>query len=214
MMRSTLLVLLLSATTAQAADAPAAADGASLPAAIEALRAGNAPEAAAIFVTLARAGDGEAQFNLALLYLEGVGVPQNTREALYWGWRARLSGIPAAPALLARLDQAATPDLREETAARITTDLEPRIAAGEGRAMLERSVLMSDLLPEPDLAGAYVWQALSAALGTPGAAGVRDATLERIAPEDRLETQAAAIDQLATLCKGAMSGQPICATLP
>ena len=163
---------------------------------------------------LARAGDGEAQFNLALLYLEGVGVPQNAREALYWGWRARLSGIPAAPALLARLDDSATPALREETATRITADLDPRIAIGEGRAMLERSVLLSDLLPEPDLTGAYVWQALSAALGTPGAAGARDATLDRIAPEDRLKAQAAAIEQLATLCKGAMSDQPICTTLP
>lgn len=220
MIRSALLLLALSAVTAQAADAPdipapaAAQPSGSLPAAIAALRAGKAPDAAAIFLSLARTGDGEAQFNLALLYLEGVGVPQNAREALYWGWRARLSGIPAAPALLARLAEAATPDLREETATRITADLEPRIAAGEGRAMLERSVLLSDLLPEPDLTGAYVWQALSAALGTPGAAGARDDTLDRIAPEDRLDAQSAAIDQLATLCKGAMADQPICATLP
>lgn len=211
MIRPALLALLLSTCAAQAADAPSAA---SLSAAIESLRTGNAPEAAAIFLTLARAGDGEAQFNLALLYLEGLGVPQSARESLYWGWRARLSGIPAAPALLARLDEAATPELREETAARITADLDLRIAVGEGRAMLERSVLLSDLLPEPDLTGAYVWQALSAALGTPGAAGARDATLDRIAPEDRLEAQAAAIDQLAALCNAGMSDQPICSTLP
>ena len=90
-------------------------------------------------------------------------------------------------------------------ATRITADLDPRIAIGEGRAMLERSVLLSDLLPEPDLTGAYVWQALSAALGTPGAAGARDATLDRIAPEDRLKAQAAAID--ADACRSA-TGAP------
>lgn len=182
--------------------------------AIAALRAGQAPEAAAIFLGLAEAGDGEAQFNLALLYLEGFGVPQNAREALYWGWRARLSGIPDAIALLARLDGQATPDLRTETATRLNADLEARIAAGEGRAMLERSVVLSELLPKPDLQGAYVWQAISAALGTPAAAAARDATLEQIEPKNRLDVQQAAIDQLSTLCADQMAGQAICATLP
>lgn len=209
MIRRALLLVLL-ATAAHAA--PEADTG--LATAIDALRAGDAPKAAAIFHDLAQAGDGEAQFNIALLYLEGFGVPQNAAEALYWGWRARLSGIPAAPALLARLDGQATPDLRIATADRITAALDPRIAAGEGRAMLERSVVLSDLLPEPDLQGAYVWQALAAALGTPAAAAARDATLDRIPPEDRLAAQQAALDQLATLCKGAMQGQTICTILP
>lgn len=182
--------------------------------AIAALRAGDAPRAATIFLELARAGDAEAQFNLALLYLDGTGVPQNDRESLYWGWRARLSGVPNATALLARLMPSVTPELRAETADRITADLQPRIDAGEGRAMLERSVVLSDLLPEPDLQGAYVWQALSAALGTPNAGPARDATLARIAPEDRLAAQDAALAMLATLCKGAMQAEPICATLP
>lgn len=216
--RALLSLLAATASPALAADATLASapaeSGPGIPDAIAALRAGRGPEAATIFLSLARAGDGDAQFNLALLYLEGVGVPQNAREALYWGWRARLSGIPAAPTLLSRLAEEATPDLRDETAERITADLQSRIDAGEGRAMLERSVLLSDLLPEPDLQGAYVWQALAAALGTPAAAQARDATLARIDPKDRLAAQQAAIDQLATLCKGAMSGQAICTTLP
>lgn len=182
--------------------------------AIAALRAGDAPRAATIFLDLARAGDADAQFNLALLYFDGTGVPQNDREALYWGWRARLSGVPNALLLLSRLDPVATPELRAQTADRIAADLQPRIDAGEGRAMLERSVLLSDLLPEPDLQGAYVWQALSAALGTPNAGPARDATLARIDPKDRLAAQDAAIAMLATLCKGAMQANPICTTLP
>ncbi|MBA4351972.1 MAG: sel1 repeat family protein, partial [Rhodobacter sp.] len=139
------------------------------------LRAGRAPEAAQTLLTLARAGGAEAQFNLALLYAEGIGVPQNDRESLYWAWRARLAGIPAARTLITKMEPAATPELRTEIATRITADLEPRIAGGEGRAMLERSVLLLDLLAEPDLQAAYVWQALSAALGTPNAGPARDA---------------------------------------
>ena len=152
MRRAPLALLLLAAGPAFAAPdqpmpAPAMATSApNLAAAITELRAGRAPEGAQILLSLARSGDAEAQFNLALLYSEGVGVPQNDRESLYWGWRARLAGIAAAPALITRMEPATTPELRTELATRITADLEPRIAAGEGRAMLERSVLLQDLV--------------------------------------------------------------------
>jgi hypothetical protein len=188
--------------------------GQDLASALAELRAGRAPEGANILLALARAGEAEAQFNLALLYSQGLGVPQNTREALYWAWRARLSGIAPANALIQRLAEAATSDLRTELVTRITSDLEPRIVAGDGRAMLEQSVLLQDLLPKPDLAAAYAWQALSAALGTPAAAAARDATLMQIPAKDRLAAQDAAVAKLRDLCKGGMQGTALCATLP
>ena len=188
--------------------------GQDLASALAELRAGRAPEGANILLALARAGEAEAQFNLALLYSQGLGVPQNTREALYWAWRARLSGIAPANALIQRLAEAATPDLRTELVTRISADLEPRIVAGDGRAMLEQSVLLQDLLPKPDLAAAYAWQALSAALGTPAAAAARDATLMQIPAKDRLAAQDAAVAKLRDLCKGGMQGTALCATLP
>lgn len=182
--------------------------------AIEALRDGRAPEAAQMLLDLARAGDAEAQFNLGLLYAEGIGVPQNDRESLYWGWRARLAGVPAARALIDKLAEKASPDLREELVTRIEADLAPRIQSGDGRAMLERSVLRLELLPKPDLEGGYVWQALSAALATPNAAAARDGTLAQIDPKNRLAAQDAAIAALRDLCANGMTGHPLCATLP
>lgn len=224
MNRAPLALLFLAASPAFAApDQPAAQPSPvptvavtvpNLAAAISELRAGRAPEGAQILLSLAKLGDAEAQFNLALLYSEGVGVPQNDRESLYWAWRARLAGVAAAHTLITRLEPATTPELRTELATRITADLEPRIATFEGRAMLERSVLLQDLLPEPDLQSAYVWQALSAALGTPNAGAARDATLARIAAKDRLATQDAAIAMLRDLCSGEGQGHALCATLP
>ncbi|WP_434615403.1 sel1 repeat family protein [Tabrizicola sp. M-4] len=188
--------------------------GTTLSEAMAELRAGRAPEGATILLFLARQGGAEAQFNLALLYSQGLGVPQNTREALYWAWRARLGGIAPANALIQRLGQAATPELRTELVTRITADLEPRIASGDGRAMLEQSILLAELLPKPDLAAAYAWQALSAALGTPNAAAARDATLAQIPAKDQLAAQDAAVARLRDLCKGGMQGHALCATLP
>jgi uncharacterized protein len=213
-------LFLCAAVPGLAADDPmhptlaAQAVGQDLAAALAELRAGRAPEGANILLSLARSGEAEAQFNLALLYSQGLGVPQNTREALYWAWRARLSGIGPANALIQRLAEAATPDLRTELVTRISADLEPRIVAGDGRAMLEQSVLLQELLPKPDLAAAYAWQALSAALGTPAAATARDATLMQIPAKDRLAAQDAAVAKLRDLCKTGMQGTAICATLP
>lgn len=204
--RALLLPLVLLPFAAQAAP--------DLGSAIETLRAGRAPEAAQMLLDLARTGEAEAQFNLGLLYAEGIGVPQNDREALYWGWRARLAGVPAARALIDKLAEKATPALREELVTRIEADLDPRIQSGDGRAMLERSVLRLDLLPKPDLTGGYVWQALSAALATPNAAAARDATLARIDAKDRLAAQDAALQTLRDLCAGGMAGHALCATLP
>lgn len=195
------------------ADAPEAARHATTFArAIKAARAGDTSTAAALFLPLARAGEPKAQFNLALLYYDGRGLPQNHAEALYWAWRARLAGRPEAETLIARLTDAATPDLRTALATRITADLSARVAAGEGRAMLEQSLVLLDLQPEPDLVAAYVWQALAAAFETPNAASARNATFARLSAEDRPKAQAQALDQLAVICRSGLT-DPVCAAL-
>lgn len=180
--------------------------------AIAAARAGDTGTAAALFLTLARDGNAEAQFNVALLYYDGRGLPQNHAEALYWAWRARLAGRPEAPALIARMAEAATPDLRKQLAARITADLDPRVKAGEGRAMLELSFVLLDILPEPDLTAAYVWQALAAAFETPNALMARDRTFARLTADLRPDAQAKAMDQLKTLCRSGLAA-PVCTAL-
>ena len=43
------------------------------------------------FKNLAELGLPEAQFNLALLNLNGLGAPKNFKNALYWSWYAYLN---------------------------------------------------------------------------------------------------------------------------
>lgn len=216
MTRLSLALALLLALPAQAqtthAPAHATAPAPQFARAIAAARAGDTGTAAALFLPLARNGDPQAQFNLALLFYDGRGLPQNHAEALYWAWRARLAGRPEAQALIARMADAATPDLRTDLAARITADLEPRVRAGEGRAMLELSFVMLDILPEPDLPRAYVWQALAAAFETPNAIAARIATYHRLPPEARPKAQAEAMTQLKALCDTGLT-DPVCAAL-
>ncbi len=200
-------------TAAPAPPAPAPPTPAtSFARAISAARAGDTATAAALFLPLARTGDAQAQFNLALLFYDGRGLPQNHAEALYWAWRARLGGVQPAQTLIARMADAATPDLRKTLATRIEADLEPRVKVGEGRAMLELSFVLSDLLPDPDLPRAYVWQALSAAFETPNAVTARNATYAALKPEDRPKAQAQAMEQLKSLCATGLT-DPVCEAL-
>ncbi len=212
MTRRFLAPALMAALMAALMDTPAAAESPAFSQAIAAARAGDTGTAAALFLPLATSGDAAAQFNLALLYYDGRGLPQNHAEALYWAWRARLAGRPEAAALIARMADAATPELRQSIATRIEADLRPRVTAGEGRAMLELSFVLTDILPEPDLAGAYVWQALSAALETPNAVQARDKTFARLAPEDRSAAQQRAMDTLRSLCEGGLE-DAVCGAL-
>lgn len=175
-----------------------------------AIREGHAAEAAAMYREMAKAGDGAAQYNLALLYLTGRGVPQSHRDALFWAWRARLSGMAEAPALIARMAEVATPDLRKELALRLIETLQPRIDAGEGRAMLELAAVYLEVLPEPDLTKGLVWQALAAALEVPGADEARDTTGARLTAKDRLAAEAEAVKTLSDLCAKGLKGKTIC----
>lgn len=201
-------LLLLAGTTVMAASDPLAE-------ALDAVRAGRAAEAAAIYRRLAQGGDARAQFNLGLLYLDGRGVPQSHAEALYWAWRARLSGQREAPALLDRLSPVATPDLRETLTARIAADLMPEAEAGDGRAMLELAGVLIELAPEPDLTGGFVWQAIAAALEVPGAVEAREATGMLLDAKARLEAEAQVFVVLQGLCGKGLKGRALCsAVLP
>jgi TPR repeat protein len=45
-----------------------------------------------IYLSKANKGDADAQFNLAFLYQRGVGIPQDTRYAIYWYKKAAEQG--------------------------------------------------------------------------------------------------------------------------
>lgn len=163
-------------------------------------RAGDPGAAAALFRRLADAGDAEAQYNLALLYHQGEGVPLHRAEALYWAWRSRLSGLAQARALIARLQPLAEPKLRDALADRLLQDLAPAIAQDDGRAMLGAAIVQLELAAKPDLQAAYVLQSLAAAMATPGAARERDTTERGMTAVERAKAMDAALGAFRDRC--------------
>ncbi|AXQ93647.1 SEL1-like repeat protein [Cereibacter azotoformans] len=188
---------------------PVAADP--FDAAVAAFRQGDAGRAAVLFKELAEAGDAEAQFNLALIYAEGAGLPQNPREALYWAWRAKLGGVAMAEDLSVRLEGGLPPEVRDALAARLEAVLAPRVAAGEASAMFGLARVLLQLRSQPDPKRAYEWLAIAAALGLPEALAARDAALAQVPEKERFAVQDGALGAFADWCRSASKPAVACA---
>ncbi|MGP3697159.1 sel1 repeat family protein [Rhodobacter sp. NSM] len=203
MRRAALLFTLVAAGTGALADP--------FDAAVAAFRQGDPGRAAVLFKELAEAGEAEAQFNLALIYAEGAGLPQNPREALYWAWRAKLEGLSRAEELSARLQSLLPPDVLDGLASRLEADLGQRVADGEARAMFGLARVILQLRPEPDPKRAYEWLAIAAALGLPEALAARDAALAQVPEKDRFGVQDGALAAFADWCRSASRPAVACA---
>lgn len=183
--------------------------------ALDAARAGQFGQAATGFHTLAKAGDGEAAHNLAVLYATGRGLPQDDPEAAYWAVRAELAGsdrsIPLRRLLVGRLDA----PTRDALAARAVAWLTPRAEAGDGAAMLEIAAILLNIPVQPDPVAAHGWQSLAAALDAPGAIRARQASLAMIPPESRPEAAKAARQHMRDWCAARGAEAPaLCALIP
>lgn len=168
--------------------------------AVAAYRAGDAGAAFAQFLILARQDMPQAQFNLALLFRAGEGVPQNRREALYWAWRARVGGLPQAGVLVADLAPTVDPDQRGGLADRLLADLAPARNAADGRMIAASALIEAELRPEPDAVQVYVWYSIAAALSAAGAATARDASFAALSSEDQAGAEDTALQGFQAWC--------------
>lgn len=179
---------------------PTLAQGATLSDAMKAFAEGHAGEAAAMFHELAVADNPRAQFNLALLYFKGAGVPENHGRAFEWAWRAKLRGLVEAETLLSQLGATLPEDTQNELAEKLKSELMARAYEADTRAMLAIALIESELRPEPDFVETYVWNSIAVALGRDEATGERNSSFALIDPEERLEAQERATQKLNELC--------------
>ena len=157
--------------------------------AVEAFRGADYPRAVIIFETLARSGDAQAAYNLALLYKRGWGRPQNFRDALFWAWASWLGGVREAADLAEGLKQMVPADVRQAASDRLVAVLAARLDAGDTTAILQYARLHADILEEPDLRNAFVWYAIAGALGISGSDQPMARISAQFAPPELVEAQ-------------------------
>ena len=136
----------------------------------------------------AEEGDASAQNRLGLLYDEGVGVPQNYRQAKEWFEKAAKQGHVGAQANLGTLylQGAGAPQSAQMAVFWFSRAAEQRDVLAfaklgwmyaQGRGVLQ------------DFIQAYMWYNLSAAQGEPRAAEARDALATQMTPAQIAEAQ-------------------------
>jgi len=122
-------------------------------------------EAYEIFSTLADQGIPEAQFNLALLYSNGLGVPKNYRLALYWSWQSHLNDHETAINRVNIIYDLIDEKLRNSVAQTIIDEMLLVAQTGDKAAPLKLGKTYLGLFVEAQNKPAYLWLSISQAYG-------------------------------------------------
>ena len=157
--------------------------------AVEAVRDKKYTIAVEHFEILAKQSQYDAQYNLALLMKQGLGIPQNYPEALKWTWLAHLGGVKKAQGLADMLLDIVPENRQDKTRDQVSDNLTSRIESGDLTALTQFARFHLDVFVEPDYETAYSWYSVAAALKMPGGIRGREDVIDEIDPEKLVELQ-------------------------
>jgi TPR repeat protein len=146
-------------------------------------------EAYQIFSSLAELGVPEAQFNLALLYSNGLGTPKNFRLALYWSWQAHLNDHETAIDRVNMTYDLINEDLRNSVAQTIIEELVASAQVGDKEAPLKLGKTYLGLFVEAQNLPAYLWLSISQAYGEERASALLEEATSQMTLEEVLAQQ-------------------------
>ena len=150
-------------------------------------------EAYQIFSSLAELEIPEAQFNLALLYSNGLGTPKNFRLALYWSWKAHLNDHETAIDRVNMIYDLINEDLRNSVAQTIIEELVASAKAGDKEAPLKLGKTYLGLFVEAQNLPAYLWLSISQAYGEERASALLEEATSQMTLEEVLAQQEEAL---------------------
>ena len=156
-------------------------------------------EAYKIFSTLADQGIPEAQFNLALLYSNGLGVPKNYRLSLYWSWQAHLNDHETAINRVNIIYDLIDEKLRNSVAQTIIDEMLLVAQAGDKAAPLKLGKTYLGLFVEAQYQPAYLWLSISQAYGEERASALMEEAASQMTLEEVLAQQEEAQKTFATI---------------
>lgn len=155
----------------------------------QSILSGNFKEAYQAAEKTAESGDREAQFNVALFYYHGIGVPQNFEIALRWANLAALQGfkkaILARPPIMEKLE----PDTVLAAMTWVRQRLTKAAEEGDNVALVMLSNSFAPDFGFADNKEAYYWASLAVACGRTEAKRRRDALVKELKSADFKEVQ-------------------------
>ncbi len=141
------------------------------------------------FLELARSGNHIAQYNVAVLLNEGVGVPQDFLQALKWAWIAQLGGVGKAEDLAQNLVSSIPEQSRGDIEDMVLAYLDDRLAMDHIQSVTQKARFFEEIIAEPDNVRALTWWILASAINMQTAVSRRNDLIDEMTPEDVLEAQ-------------------------
>lgn len=146
-------------------------------------------KALTVFESLANKDLPEAQFNLSLLYFNGVGAPTSYRLALYWSWRAYLNQHENAKDKVDAIKSEITENLQNTVAQTIIDELLVEANSGNEPASLKLGQTYLSLFVQPNYKDAYLWLSIAQAYGEVAASDLLSEVASQLTLDEILAQQ-------------------------
>jgi TPR repeat protein len=162
---------------------------------------GNFKEAYQTAEKEAENGDREAQFNLALFYYHGIGVPQNFEYALRWANLSALQGFKKASSARPPIMEKLQPDTVQAAMTWVRQRLTKAAEDGDNIALVMLSNSFATEFGFGDPKESYYWASLAVASGRTEAKRRRDALVKDLKAADFKEVQDRSVEWFAKFRK-------------
>jgi TPR repeat protein len=181
--------------------ATAQTEASDVPKVSDAITKGDLPGAARRARELSDANDIEGQYNLALFYWHGVGIPQNFDEALRWATLAGVRGHAKAASARRVMGKTLEPVVVQKAMEWSRLRLIKMAEGGDDDALVS---MARSYAPDFGFANdieAYYWASLAFSAGKAEVRRQRDGLVSKIKQADLLKTQTKANDWFAKFRK-------------
>lgn len=186
-----------------ASDLPAMAQAEQLdlPKVSDAITQGDLPGAARRARELSDANDIEGQYNLALFYWHGVGIPQNFDEAIRWATLAGVRGHSKAASARRVMGKTLEPVVVQKAMEWSRLRLIKMAEGGDDAALVSMARSYAPDFGFANDVEAYYWASLAFSAGKAEVRRQRDGLVTKIKQADLLKTQQKANDWFAKFRK-------------
>ncbi|MDJ0514140.1 MAG: tetratricopeptide repeat protein [Methyloceanibacter sp.] len=158
---------------------------------VKAVQKGDFATAVKIWTPLAEKGSRAAQFNLAVIYDDGMGIPEDNAEAAKWYRKAAENGFPQAQLFLGNMyvEGEGVPEDNEEGLKWFRKAAKDKSAIGaDAQARIGR-IYERGIGVEKDDVTAYVWFSVAAANGSDEATLETQSVVKRLTSSQLAEAQ-------------------------
>lgn len=181
--------------------------------ALDHLAQGHSSKAVAQFQLAAGTGHAEAQFNLAVMLAKGDGILQDDQDALFWAWRARMSGVKRAVTLVDYLNTRLPADSALITGTSLELAYSDLFQNGNAKAALAIGRVHNEIYSERNVEMAYKWFTIAAALDVKFANAFREAVSYELNAVQRSSVQTQAKSTLTLWCLENAGSNDLCSVL-